>query len=947
MPAPAEEPKKSEANALNLRAVFGFNKDIPAGVHDLTDVNRQAVLCASAHTAIIYDYENRTQMLLQGHCNAISATCVSADKKFIVTADKGEDSMVIIWNAKTGVPLRSIFNPHVGGVAAIDMTPDATLIATLSAPITSDEPQEVSIWEWSVDSEKPKWQGSVTATDMQLIVRFNPAKPTQLVTNGMNRVIFWNCEGDALKFYSPPISKRDFKQPVGMFTQSVFLPETTQAVSATVDGDVVLWDQALLPEQHSKVTDKRAVKIVRLHKKAIRFITTFGRFFVTGADDGFVRFFDFKFRALAWYEDLASGPIASISFTSFLKPEIDDSETMRVPNFVVATANSLVLLVNAAVFELLDEEQRRGEVIIQGQDSAIHAIAAHPEAPQFALASDSGSVQIWDYEQQALMVFAKYEKLSGTCCSFDPKGELLAVGFANGGIKILNSETLQELHNFKYNKSGVVHCAFSHDCAYLATSDQDFCIAIYRCECVIDFGCIVLCLSTRRSPSKKKNRYELKGGDVDENGEPIEPTEDWAYLGRIKSHSKRISALLFGKYPDGTPQLRSVAEDRRIVEYDLASSFVSTGIVSKNYAMIDHVSYPTAAVLLRPVFGDGQERVVTANDFYKFKVFDFTGRQGFQEHSDMANCYQTLLGPTYGGPIQQMMLVENEGQSYLAYGTANKVVGLVKLPLDGNPNKTMALIAHPGEISSMCTTFDGKYLLTAGGSDYTVNLWQIQPAALEAAAILGGEGQTPYLNLIEGGESGEFYDEIKDFFVYAQLRSQGEDSTEQRHITGEVPLELVPDLMRALGFYPSQHQVADMLFELKYLRYDRTGQTNSSINLEDFILIYVNHRPVHGLNQAQISEAFTALGADEVAGLIDINTLLNSLKHSGETFTEQELVLVLENLVGDSDLRHRLGQNEMNAVDFAELVLGFDGGEAAEVEPAEEEQPPAADTPVE
>ena len=33
--------------------------------------------------------------------------------------------------------------------------------------------------------------------------------------------------------------------------------------------------------------------------------------------------------------------------------------------------------------------------------------------------------------------------------------------------------------------------------------------------------------------------------------------------------------------------------------------------------------------------------------------------------------------------------------------------------------------------------------------------------ALEAAAILGGEGQTPYLNLIEGGEAGEFYDEIK------------------------------------------------------------------------------------------------------------------------------------------------------------------------------------------
>ena len=83
------------SSSQNLRAVFGFNKDIQAGVHDLTDVNRQAVLCVSAHTGIIYDYENRTQLLLQGHCNAISATCVSADKKFIVTADSAPSSSVV------------------------------------------------------------------------------------------------------------------------------------------------------------------------------------------------------------------------------------------------------------------------------------------------------------------------------------------------------------------------------------------------------------------------------------------------------------------------------------------------------------------------------------------------------------------------------------------------------------------------------------------------------------------------------------------------------------------------------------------------------------------------------------------------------------------------------------------------------------------------------------
>jgi hypothetical protein len=49
--------------------------------------------------------------------------------------------MVIVWNAKSGVPIRSIFNAHAHGVAAIDMTGDAMFIATLSDPPNPGDPQ--------------------------------------------------------------------------------------------------------------------------------------------------------------------------------------------------------------------------------------------------------------------------------------------------------------------------------------------------------------------------------------------------------------------------------------------------------------------------------------------------------------------------------------------------------------------------------------------------------------------------------------------------------------------------------------------------------------------------------------------------------------------------------------------------------------------------------------
>ena len=84
--------------------------------------------------------------------------------------------------------------------------------------------------------------------------------------------------------------------------------------------------------------------------------------------------------------------------------------------------------------------------------------------------------------------------------------------------------------------------------------------------------------------------------------------------------------------------------------------------------------------------------------------------------SDSKTFRQTVLGPTYGGPVTKMSLLPNPSAAdgaaaggtdaapadaahgHLVYATAERVVGIVKLPLDGNPHKAMGLIAHPGEV---------------------------------------------------------------------------------------------------------------------------------------------------------------------------------------------------------------------------------------------------------
>lgn len=80
--------------ALSLHWTLGLNKDVVSGVHSL---NGSELFYTTAHTGVIYDYNTGVQKLLQGHINPITAVCVSKDKRWIVTADSGKDSMLVVW----------------------------------------------------------------------------------------------------------------------------------------------------------------------------------------------------------------------------------------------------------------------------------------------------------------------------------------------------------------------------------------------------------------------------------------------------------------------------------------------------------------------------------------------------------------------------------------------------------------------------------------------------------------------------------------------------------------------------------------------------------------------------------------------------------------------------------------------------------------------------------
>lgn len=162
--------------------------------------------------------------------------------------------MLIVWDSISATPVRTFLNPHPNGIMCLDLSMDNQYLVTLG----KDQPQTIALWDWTNEKE----EGPIVSLQFKYVeqflpqhwVKFNPNDPSELATNGSQRVVFLNWEKGVSQFqyYAPRIPLKEMsnnkKESKVELTKTVFIPNQETAVTATNNGMILVWDRSLIIE---------------------------------------------------------------------------------------------------------------------------------------------------------------------------------------------------------------------------------------------------------------------------------------------------------------------------------------------------------------------------------------------------------------------------------------------------------------------------------------------------------------------------------------------------------------------------------------------------------------------------------------------------------------------------------------------------------------------------
>ena len=322
--AATDEGEPARLQTAHHTLAFGGSCKTP--VINLSSASSQLMVYAAAQCAVIYDYGNNKQRILQGHRNCVCGLAASRNGRWIVSGDVGSDNALIVWDAAASAPLQMHFpSAALSGPLQLEFSCDSRYVVGLwgSMADAGGVRQQLITWDWTTEDAEPRvvhlfgighgFHHHLSVSQLDAAV---------MATTSACRLLFFQLTDTGVLHHSPQLHNTyspDFKCSPGHFTQTAFFSDDPySAVTGTDKGYVILWSDRRPsaprdPEKLRPSVKKEPRKVLRISESPITCLQITDGIICAGTAAGELRFLDGQLRLRQWYQRFGLATVRCLS----------------------------------------------------------------------------------------------------------------------------------------------------------------------------------------------------------------------------------------------------------------------------------------------------------------------------------------------------------------------------------------------------------------------------------------------------------------------------------------------------------------------------------------------------------------------------------------------------------------------------------------------------------
>ncbi len=390
----------------------------------------------------LWDLSTEKPTLTLHHSNSVNSIAISKNGRLLASA--GEGGRICLWELQTGRLLNAFYNRDKDQISSLDFNPSGTLLAASGSWVGT-------VWDTASTQLKLELRGH---EDGITSISFSPDGGEVMTGCADANVRMWRArDGEWLRTFS----RRPPKVPVSSLAFS--LDGAYEAIGR-VDGVTKVWDA----RQGGFLYDLKG------HEGAVQSLafSLNGSWLFSGSADRTMR---------VW--DMNHGTVSAFH------PYFDRLDTIGV----VAVGGREGLIASASgpfASSSLDDSIRlwlshydRPTRILRGHRGTVRSVSYALDSDRLVSASSDGTIKLWNSKEGTCLRTVTNAVLAERVVFLD-SGRALAVGMADGTLRILDADTLNPIREWKAHAKPVQSLVVSADGRWMATASADQTVAVWN-----------------------------------------------------------------------------------------------------------------------------------------------------------------------------------------------------------------------------------------------------------------------------------------------------------------------------------------------------------------------------------------------------------------------------------------------------------------------------------